>query len=150
MFFREAVPKTTSSAEPCRAWSDTSTWSYLMHIFTNRWDIKQNIYVYFGESKCCNQSTETSKTDVQLTKVVLRYILQYPLAFVSNFSQWMCCHAWLYRLLGCMDLSELSASADLVTRGARVLVRKSDVLSKVCGSWLSIALKSNTSCAVIP
>ncbi|XP_008312787.1 paladin isoform X1 [Cynoglossus semilaevis] len=47
---------------------------------------------------------------------------QYPLAFVSNFSQWMCCHAWLYRLLGCMDLSELSASADLVTRGARVLV----------------------------
>uniref|UniRef100_A0AAX7T2L8 Paladin n=1 Tax=Astatotilapia calliptera TaxID=8154 RepID=A0AAX7T2L8_ASTCA len=33
---------------------------------------------------------------------------QYPLAFVSNFSQWMCCHAWLYRLLACMDLSELS------------------------------------------
>uniref|UniRef100_A0A8D2ZJK7 Paladin n=1 Tax=Scophthalmus maximus TaxID=52904 RepID=A0A8D2ZJK7_SCOMX len=35
-------------------------------------------------------------------------ILQYPLAFQSNFSQWMCCHAWLYRLLACMDLSELS------------------------------------------
>nr|XP_043869713.1 paladin isoform X1 [Solea senegalensis] len=47
---------------------------------------------------------------------------QYPLAFVSNFSQWMCCHAWLYRLLACMDLSELSAPAELVTRGARVLV----------------------------
>ncbi|XP_071379523.1 paladin [Centroberyx affinis] len=47
---------------------------------------------------------------------------QYPLAFVSNFSQWMCCHPWLYRLLACMDLSELSAPADLVTRGARVLV----------------------------
>ncbi|XP_039991559.1 paladin isoform X2 [Xiphias gladius] len=47
---------------------------------------------------------------------------QYPLAFVSNFSQWMCCHAWLYRLLACMDLSELSAPAELVTRGTRVLV----------------------------
>uniref|UniRef100_I3KGQ4 Phosphatase domain containing paladin 1a n=1 Tax=Oreochromis niloticus TaxID=8128 RepID=I3KGQ4_ORENI len=35
---------------------------------------------------------------------------QYPLAFVSNFSQWMCCHAWLYRLLACMDLSELSVA----------------------------------------
>ncbi|KAM3592463.1 uncharacterized protein V6R79_019364 [Siganus canaliculatus] len=47
---------------------------------------------------------------------------QYPLAFVSNFSQWMCCHSWLYRLLACMDLSELSTPAELVTRGARVLV----------------------------
>uniref|UniRef100_A0A665X4W3 Paladin n=1 Tax=Echeneis naucrates TaxID=173247 RepID=A0A665X4W3_ECHNA len=60
---------------------------------------------------------------------------QYPLAFVSNFSQWMCCHAWLYRLLACMDLSELSAPADLVTRGARVLVADEylapDVLSTV-------------------
>uniref|UniRef100_A0A7N9AV35 Paladin n=1 Tax=Mastacembelus armatus TaxID=205130 RepID=A0A7N9AV35_9TELE len=42
---------------------------------------------------------------------------QYPLAFVSNFSQWMCCHAWLYRLLACMDLSELSAPPKLVTKG---------------------------------
>ncbi|XP_054455271.1 paladin [Anoplopoma fimbria] len=60
---------------------------------------------------------------------------QYPLAFVSNFSQWMCCHAWLYRLLACMDLSELSAPAELVTRGARVLVADEclapDVLSTV-------------------
>uniref|UniRef100_A0A667XKJ4 Paladin n=1 Tax=Myripristis murdjan TaxID=586833 RepID=A0A667XKJ4_9TELE len=60
---------------------------------------------------------------------------QYPLAFVSNFSQWMCCHAWLYRLLACMDLSELLAPADLVTRGARVLVADEylapDVLSTV-------------------
>lgn len=47
---------------------------------------------------------------------------QYPLAFMSNFSQWMCCHAWLYRLLACMDVSELSAPAELVTRGARILV----------------------------
>ncbi|XP_059180555.1 paladin [Centropristis striata] len=60
---------------------------------------------------------------------------QYPLAFVSNFSQWMCCHAWLYRLLACMDLSELSAPAELVTRGARILVADEclapDVLSTV-------------------
>ncbi|XP_061612493.1 paladin isoform X2 [Phyllopteryx taeniolatus] len=47
---------------------------------------------------------------------------QYPLAFVSNFSQWMCRHTWLYRLLARMDLSELSAPPQLVTRGARVLV----------------------------
>ncbi|KAL7371800.1 hypothetical protein ABVT39_005309 [Epinephelus coioides] len=60
---------------------------------------------------------------------------QYPLAFVSNFSQWMCCHAWLYRLLARMNLSELSAAAELVTRGARVLVADEclapDVLSTV-------------------
>ncbi|XP_067344293.1 paladin isoform X2 [Channa argus] len=47
---------------------------------------------------------------------------QYPLAFVSNFSQWMCCHTWLYRMLAYMDLSELSAPPKLVTKGARVLV----------------------------
>ncbi|XP_051925503.1 paladin isoform X1 [Hippocampus zosterae] len=47
---------------------------------------------------------------------------QYPLAFVTNFSRWMCRHPWLYRLLARMDLSELSASPELVTRGARVLV----------------------------
>lgn len=63
-------------------------------------------------------------TDSEVT--VFFAFLQYPLAFVSNFSQWMCCHAWLYRLLARMDLSELSAPAELVTRGARVLVRKSD------------------------
>ncbi|XP_044193065.1 paladin isoform X1 [Thunnus albacares] len=60
---------------------------------------------------------------------------QYPLAFVSNFSQWMCCHTWLYRLLACMDLSELSAPSELVTKGARVLVADEylapDVLSTV-------------------
>lgn len=38
----------------------------------------------------------------------------------------MCCHAWLYRLLARMDLSELAAPAELVTKGARVLVRKSN------------------------
>ncbi|XP_056881716.1 paladin isoform X1 [Takifugu flavidus] len=60
---------------------------------------------------------------------------QYPLAFASSFSQWMCCHPWIYRLLSCMDLSELSAPAELVTKGARVLVADEclapDVLSTV-------------------
>uniref|UniRef100_A0A8C4NVD1 Paladin n=1 Tax=Dicentrarchus labrax TaxID=13489 RepID=A0A8C4NVD1_DICLA len=59
---------------------------------------------------------------------------QYPLAFVSNFSQWMCCHTWLYRLLACMDLSELSAPAELVTKGARVLVAEECFAPDVLGT----------------
>uniref|UniRef100_A0A8C1JNP5 Phosphatase domain containing paladin 1a n=1 Tax=Cyprinus carpio TaxID=7962 RepID=A0A8C1JNP5_CYPCA len=45
---------------------------------------------------------------------------QYPLAFASSFSQWLCSHAWMYRLLSCMNQSELRAPADLLTKGARV------------------------------
>uniref|UniRef100_A0A8B9JGL0 Phosphatase domain containing paladin 1a n=1 Tax=Astyanax mexicanus TaxID=7994 RepID=A0A8B9JGL0_ASTMX len=45
---------------------------------------------------------------------------QYPLAFALNFSQWLCSNAWVYRLLSCMNQSELSAPADLITKGARV------------------------------
>ncbi|KAM7370697.1 hypothetical protein PAMP_010223 [Pampus punctatissimus] len=58
---------------------------------------------------------------------------QYPLGFVSNFSQWMCCHTWMYRLLARMDLSELSAPSELVTKGARVADEylAPDVLSTV-------------------
>ncbi|XP_013862429.1 paladin [Austrofundulus limnaeus] len=60
---------------------------------------------------------------------------QYPLAFASNFSQWMSSRAWLYRLLARMNVSELSAPAELVTRGARVLIADEylapDVLSTV-------------------
>ncbi|CAB1343967.1 unnamed protein product [Coregonus sp. 'balchen'] len=60
---------------------------------------------------------------------------QYSLGFASNFSQWLCAHAWVYRLLACMDLSELSAPPDLVTKGARVLVAHEylspDILSTV-------------------
>ncbi|XP_031416667.1 paladin isoform X2 [Clupea harengus] len=58
---------------------------------------------------------------------------QYPLAFASSFSQWMCAHPWVYRLLARMNLSELRAPADLVTKGTRVLVADAylapDVLS---------------------
>ncbi|KAL7869716.1 hypothetical protein AOLI_G00137040 [Acnodon oligacanthus] len=60
---------------------------------------------------------------------------QYPLAFACNFSQWLCSNAWVYRLLSCMNQSELRAPADLVTKGARVLVADEylapDVLSTV-------------------
>ncbi|XP_035260368.1 paladin [Anguilla anguilla] len=58
---------------------------------------------------------------------------QYPLAFACSFSRWMCARSWMYRLLSCMSVSELSAPADLVTRGVRVLVANEflapDVLS---------------------
>uniref|UniRef100_A0A8C2Q443 Phosphatase domain containing paladin 1a n=1 Tax=Cyprinus carpio TaxID=7962 RepID=A0A8C2Q443_CYPCA len=60
---------------------------------------------------------------------------QYPLAFASSFSQWLCSHAWMYRLLSCMNQSELRAPADLLTKGARVLVADEylapDVLSTI-------------------
>uniref|UniRef100_A0A673GZI1 Paladin n=1 Tax=Sinocyclocheilus rhinocerous TaxID=307959 RepID=A0A673GZI1_9TELE len=60
---------------------------------------------------------------------------QYPLAFACSFSQWLCSHAWMYRLLSCMNQSELRAPADLLTKGARVLVADEylapDVLSTI-------------------
>ncbi|XP_068610704.1 LOW QUALITY PROTEIN: paladin [Brachionichthys hirsutus] len=59
---------------------------------------------------------------------------QYPLAFVCSFSRWMCRHAWLYRLLARMNLSELSAPAELVTRGARVLVAGARLAPDVLGT----------------
>lgn len=59
----------------------------------------------------------------EVSASALRPPSQYPLAFATSFSQWMCCHAWIYRLLARMNLSELSAPAELVTKGARVLVR---------------------------
>uniref|UniRef100_A0A672YNH5 Paladin n=1 Tax=Sphaeramia orbicularis TaxID=375764 RepID=A0A672YNH5_9TELE len=49
---------------------------------------------------------------------------QYPLAFVSNFSQWMCSHAWLYRLL-------LGCGAVLLVPGRRGRRLPPDVLSTV-------------------
>ncbi|KAK2866807.1 hypothetical protein Q7C36_002863 [Tachysurus vachellii] len=47
---------------------------------------------------------------------------QYPLAYSRSFSQWLCANAWVYRLLSCLNQSELSTPADLITKGARVLV----------------------------
>ncbi|XP_007249572.3 phosphatase domain containing paladin 1b isoform X1 [Astyanax mexicanus] len=47
---------------------------------------------------------------------------QFPQLFAQSFSRWMCANAWIYRLLGSMDCSELSAPASLVTDGKRILV----------------------------
>lgn len=47
---------------------------------------------------------------------------QFPVAFMRSFSRWMCSHSWIYRLLANMNLSELTVSPELVTKGARVLV----------------------------
>ncbi|CAJ0923827.1 unnamed protein product [Ranitomeya imitator] len=60
---------------------------------------------------------------------------QYPLAFALSFSRWMCMHPWIYRLQATMNLSELTVSAELITKGTRVLVLDErfspDVLSTV-------------------
>uniref|UniRef100_A0A8C6TJM6 Phosphatase domain containing paladin 1a n=1 Tax=Neogobius melanostomus TaxID=47308 RepID=A0A8C6TJM6_9GOBI len=45
---------------------------------------------------------------------------QFPVAFTRSFTQWMCGHSWIYRLLANMNLSELTVSPELVTKGARV------------------------------
>ncbi|NWS01343.1 PALD protein, partial [Motacilla alba] len=47
---------------------------------------------------------------------------QYPLGFALSFSRWMCRHPELYRLQAGMNASELTVTAQLVTKGARVLV----------------------------
>ncbi|KAI1231595.1 hypothetical protein IHE44_0007668 [Lamprotornis superbus] len=47
---------------------------------------------------------------------------QYPLGFALSFSRWMCRHPELYRLQADMNCSELTVTAELVTKGARVLV----------------------------
>ncbi|KAM9326936.1 paladin [Gastrophryne carolinensis] len=60
---------------------------------------------------------------------------QYPLAFALSFSRWMCTHPWIYRLQASMNLSELTVSGELITKGTRVLVSDDrfspDVLSTV-------------------
>ncbi|XP_058697273.1 paladin [Poecile atricapillus] len=47
---------------------------------------------------------------------------QYPLGFALSFSRWMCRHPELYRLQADMNCSELTVTAELVAKGARVLV----------------------------
>ncbi|XP_053731152.1 paladin isoform X2 [Synchiropus splendidus] len=59
---------------------------------------------------------------------------QYPLSFASSFSQWMCRHPWIYRLLSCMDVSELSAPSELVTKAARILVADEYLAPDVLGT----------------
>ncbi|NWV48282.1 PALD protein, partial [Daphoenositta chrysoptera] len=47
---------------------------------------------------------------------------QYPLGFALSFSRWMCRHPELYRLQADMNCSELTVTAELVTKGTQVLV----------------------------
>ncbi|XP_025065019.1 paladin isoform X1 [Alligator sinensis] len=60
---------------------------------------------------------------------------QYPMAFALDFSRWMCRHPELYRLQVNMNLSELTVTGELITKGMRVLVVDErfspDVLSTV-------------------
>ncbi|XP_078386819.1 paladin-like isoform X2 [Cetorhinus maximus] len=74
-------------------------------------------------------------TECYFYLVAFNYYLheQYPLAFSLSFSRWMCRHPWMYRLLAGMNVSELTAPCDLVTKGIRVLVADEalDVLSTV-------------------
>ncbi|KAG7261029.1 hypothetical protein CRUP_001372 [Coryphaenoides rupestris] len=68
---------------------------------------------------------EGSSTKDYFRQRTMQSLERYFYLIVFNaflHEQWMCGRAWLYRLLAAMDLSELSAPADLVTRGARVLV----------------------------
>ncbi|XP_068115050.1 paladin [Hyperolius riggenbachi] len=47
---------------------------------------------------------------------------QYPLAFALSFSRWMCAHPWIYRLQANMNLSELTLTGEIITKGTRLLV----------------------------
>uniref|UniRef100_A0A8C5JIZ1 Paladin n=1 Tax=Junco hyemalis TaxID=40217 RepID=A0A8C5JIZ1_JUNHY len=47
---------------------------------------------------------------------------QYPLGFALSFSRWMCRRPELYRLQADMNRAELTVTAELLTKGARVLV----------------------------
>ncbi|XP_067828754.1 paladin-like isoform X1 [Heptranchias perlo] len=112
-------------------------------------DIKEAIYEYkqklegLGEN-CQVQGNSTKEyflqrilqsTECYFHLVAFNFYLheQYPLAFSLNFSRWMCRHPWMYRLLAGMNMSELTAPCDLVTKGIRVLVADEtpDVLSTV-------------------
>ncbi|XP_059802340.1 paladin-like isoform X2 [Hypanus sabinus] len=110
-------------------------------------DIKEAIYECkqkleaIGET-CQAQGNSTKEyflqrvlqsTECYFYLVAFNYYLheQYPLAFSLNFSKWMCSHPWMFRILAGMDVSELTAPCDLITKGIRLLVTDEvpDVLS---------------------
>ncbi|XP_053477266.1 phosphatase domain containing paladin 1b isoform X1 [Ictalurus furcatus] len=59
---------------------------------------------------------------------------QYPQMFGQSFSQWLCVNAWIYRLLGSMNRSELLAPTSLVTDGTRILVASEFLVPDVLGT----------------
>ncbi|XP_060710023.1 paladin isoform X1 [Hemiscyllium ocellatum] len=110
-------------------------------------NIKEDIYEYkqklegIGEN-CQVEGNSTKEyflqrilqsTERYFYLIAFNYFLheQYPLAFSLNFSRWMCRHPWMYRILAGMNVSELTAPCDLVTKGIRMLVADEalDVLS---------------------
>ncbi|TSK22756.1 Paladin [Bagarius yarrelli] len=60
--------------------------------------------------------------------------IQYSKMFAQSFSQWLCLNAWIYRLLGSMNRSELLAPASLVTEGTRILVASEYLATDVLGT----------------
>ncbi|KAK3554298.1 hypothetical protein QTP70_020153 [Hemibagrus guttatus] len=59
---------------------------------------------------------------------------QYPQMFAQGFSEWLCVNAWIYRLLGSMNRSELLAPASLITDGTRILVASEFLAPDVLGT----------------
>ncbi|XP_058236639.1 phosphatase domain containing paladin 1b isoform X1 [Hemibagrus wyckioides] len=59
---------------------------------------------------------------------------QYPQMFAQSFSEWLCVNAWIYRLLGSMNRSELLAPASLITDGTRILVASEFLAPDVLGT----------------
>ncbi|XP_067876834.1 paladin-like isoform X2 [Heterodontus francisci] len=112
-------------------------------------DVKETIYEYKQKLEAIGENYEVQgnstkeyflqrilqSTGLYFHLIAFNYYLheQYPLAFSLNFSRWMCRHPWMYRLLAGMNMSELTAPCDLVTKGIRMLVadEAQDVLSTV-------------------
>ncbi|XP_076830926.1 phosphatase domain containing paladin 1b isoform X2 [Brachyhypopomus gauderio] len=59
---------------------------------------------------------------------------QYPQMFAQSFTQWLYTNAWIYRILGCMDNSELSAPANLISDGTRILVASGFLAQDMLGT----------------
>lgn len=118
---REAAQKAISSKEHCRVLSAMCTYQYLMRIFMIRYcQLNSTILSYIKaviSVRICHNLNHFCII------CCLSPSLQYSQAFPQSFSQWMCMNAWIYRLLANMDTSELSAPANLITSGIRVLVR---------------------------
>uniref|UniRef100_A0A9J8D3B3 Paladin n=1 Tax=Cyprinus carpio carpio TaxID=630221 RepID=A0A9J8D3B3_CYPCA len=117
-----------ASESPRYLWYSVSAISITVYLF------KENNLLNEGHifvSCFCLQGKSTKAYFLQRTLQSLeRYVYllvfnaylhdQYPQAFPQSFSQWLCMNAWIYRLLACMDSSELSAPASLITDGIRV------------------------------
>uniref|UniRef100_A0A670ZQZ5 Paladin n=1 Tax=Pseudonaja textilis TaxID=8673 RepID=A0A670ZQZ5_PSETE len=101
-------------------------------------DVKEAIYEYKRKLEGIGEDYQNQKNSTKerfLQKMLQRlecyffliafnYYLheQYPLAFALNFSRWICRHPELYRLQANMNLSELTITAEHITKGVRVLV----------------------------